>query len=702
MESKNLLFEIGTEELPSSCINEGMLSLEKNMIEKLSKNRIDFKAIKTYGTPRRLIVIVEELNIFQDPSENLIIGPPRKIAFDKNGNPAQAAVGFAKSLNIKIEELEYIETERGEYLCKKFYEKGKETLKILPELLAEVVSSITFSVQMSWADWQIKFARPIRWMIAIFGKEIVKVKIESLESNEYTFGHRTLSKGRIKVKQADAYSEFLEEEGKVIIDKERRKNIILDKIKRIENENKNKFEVIINKELLEEVINLVEIPNVLIGSFPENFLVLPREILIKAIEYHQRYFAVKNVSGEIIPKFIVVQNGIEDRNNEIIKGNERVLKARLSDAVFFYSEDKKHSWENWVQKLKGVIFYSGLGTMFDKQQRLGKICIRIIDQLNKNGKPVDKKLEKNCIRAANLCKTDLVTNLVVEFPELQGVVGKEYAKERNEEPAVSEAIFEHYLPRFFGDILPNTLTGTILSLSDKIDTITGMFIAGNIPTGSEDPFALRRKATGIVLSLMDLNIDINLEDIIDYCISLYSDFDIAKKQDIYKKSTDIFMFITARLKYLYEKKQKRSDIIDAIISSGCKSITDIIKRYDAIEAIILEGLFDDIVTPMIRCKNITKGRTFYDINESLLTEDLEKQLYKELVEKKDKISKYNLIGKYEESLNEIVSFRKTIDKFFDKVLVMDKDELIKNNRINLIGKILELYLSIANFSMITV
>lgn len=702
METKNLLFEIGTEELPSSCINEGILSLEKNAIEKFSKSRIGFKSIKTLGTPRRLVALIEGLNIFQSPSEKTVMGPPKKIAFDDKGDPNQAAKGFAKSLNIKVEDLEFADTERGLYLCKKIFEKEEETSKILPGILADILNSITFSVQMTWADWQVRFARPIRWILAVFGDEIIKVKIESIESYDFTFGHRTLSEGKIKVKKANNYIDFLEREGKVILDNEKRRNIILEKIKYIENEHSKKLKIIINEELLEEVVNLVEIPNVLIGDFPDSFMILPNEILIKAIEYHQRYFAVMNSSGEIIPKFAVVQNGIEDKDNFIIKGNERVLKARLSDASFFYSEDKKHSWENWIEKLKGVIFYSGLGTMYDKQERLEKICIYILNELKQNNLTEDKKSVDDCIRASHLCKTDLVTNLVVEFPELQGVVGREYAKERKEEYEVCQAIFEHYLPRFYGDILPQTFIGTILSLADKLDTITGMFLAGNIPSGSEDPFALRRRATGIIQSLIDKEFDIDLGKIIDYCISLYDIFDVSGNQDKDRKAEDIFAFIAARLKFLYEKEGKKADIIDAIINSGCKSVKEIRKRYEAIETIILEGLFEDIVTPMIRCKNISKNKAFFDIKEELLKEKHEKALYGELIEKREKVKKNNLSGRYEESIREIIRFRQTIDSFFDEVLIMDKDESVRNNRISLIGEILSLYLSIADFSVIAI
>lgn len=700
MKTKNLLFEIGTEELPSTCINEGIFSLEKNIIEKFGRSRLGFKSLKTFGTPRRLVALVEGLNESQNPSEKMVLGPPKKIAFDANGLPNQAARGFAKSLGIKVEELEYTDTGKGEYLCKKIFEKEEKTKKILPEILTEIISDMTFSVQMTWADWQIKFARPIRWLLAFFGDEIVRIGIESINSAEFTYGLRLLPEPKIKITGADNYMDLLEKKGSIILQQERRKNIILEGIKSFEKKEDFELEVIINPALLDEIINLVEYPNVLAGSFPDSFLILPDEILVKAIEYHQRYFAVKNKENKIVPRFIVVQNGFEDKDGSIIKGNERVLKARLSDASFFYSEDKKHTWESWEEKLKGVIFYSGIGTLFDKQQRLEKICLFILDQLKKNETRLSKELENNCMRASRLCKTDLVTNLVVEFPELQGVVGREYARERNEEPEVCEAIFEHYLPRFYGDILPKTFTGTILSLADKLDTITGMFLTGNIPTGSEDPFALRRRATGIVQSVIDKKLDINLETVINYALGLYAGFDIFNNQDTIKKAREIFLFIIARLKFLYEKNKKRTDIIDAIIKSGSRSLKDIISRYDAIEEIILDGFFEDIATPMTRCKNILKNKELSDVKEEFLIEKSEKILYRELTEKETVIKKSNQVKKYKDSLKELAGLRKTIDRFFDEVLIMDKDEVVRNNRIGLVNEVLDLYLGIADFSLI--
>jgi len=699
---KKLIFEIGTEELPSSCLNEGILSLKNVLTDKFLKNRLEFEKIETSGTPRRLITVVYGLKDMQDSLEKLVMGPPERISFDDLGNPNQAAVGFARGIGIDVKDLEKISTDKGVYIGKKIFEKGRKTADILPAILIESIFAISFSKQMTWADWQIKFARPIRWILAVYGEEVLNIEIESLKSSNLTYGHRTLSPGPFAVKNADEFLELLEKKGKVITDASKRKEIILKGINKIEEEYKSdSIEVIINKDLLDEIVNLVEIPNVLIGSFPKKFLSLPGDILIKAIEYHQRYFAVKNKNKKVIAEFVVVQNGVSDGKHEIIKGNERVLKARLSDASFFYDEDKKHSWEDWIEKLKGVIFYSKLGSIYDKELRLKEICRRIISELNQSSMVIPTNILEYSNRASMLCKTDLVTNLVVEFPELQGVVGREYAKERNEKKEISEAIFEHYLPRFYGDLLPETTTGAILSIADKIDTITGMFLAGAIPSGSEDPFALRRRAFGVVLSVFEKNYDINMSELVRFSVELYKDVIEINKDRESKIINDVVDFIMARFKFNYEKDNMRTDLIDAIYSAKVYSFTEISKRYDAIQKIIDNGQIEEISLPMIRCRNIVKGKHSGIVSPGLFKEISEKELYDEALLKEEKIKKNNSEDSFGKSLLELVDFRKKVDNFFDKVLIMDKVEEVKNNRLNLINKVYDIYLMIADFSKIT-
>jgi glycyl-tRNA synthetase beta chain len=699
---KKLLFEIGTEELSSSCLNEGVQSLKNILTDKFLKNRLEFEKIETFGTPRRLIAVVHGLKDMQDSFEKLVMGPPERISFDSSGKPNQAAIGFARGIGIDAADLEKISTDKGVYIGKKIFEKGRKTSEILPAILTESIFLISFSKQMTWADWQIKFARPIRWILAVYGEEVLSIEIESLKSDNMTYGHRTLSPEPFIVNSADEFLELLEKEGNVITDAAKRKEIILKGIKKIENEHKkDNIKVIINNDLLDEIINLVEIPNVLIGTFPEKFLFLPGDILIKAIEYHQRYFAVKNEKNEVLPEFIVVQNGISDSKGEIIKGNERVLKARLSDASFFYNEDKKRSWEDWIEKLKGVIFYSKLGSIYEKELRLLEICKKIISELNKNSVVIPKGILEHSKRASMLCKTDLVTNLVVEFPELQGVVGREYAKERNESKEVSEAIFEHYLPRFYGDALPETTTGAIVSIADKIDTIAGMFLAGAIPSGSEDPFALRRRASGVVLSVFEKNYNLDMSELVRFSVELYKDVIKIDKDRESKTINDIVDFIMARFKFNYEKDNKRTDLIDALSSAGISSLTEISKRYDAIKKVIDNGQIEEISLPMIRCRNIVKGKNTGDINPGLFKESSEKELHDEALLKEEVIKKNNFEGNYDKSILELVDFRKKIDNFFDKVLIMDKIEEVKNNRLNLVKKALDIYLMIADFSKIT-
>jgi len=696
---ENLVFEIGTEELPSSCINEGIEGLKTILADRLAQNRINYSSIETYGTPRRLVAIVKGLNSIQEPTENLITGPPKKVAFDENNLPTRAATGFAKSLGIKIEELEEIETPKGVYVGKRIVEEGKNTIDILPDILKDTVLSLSFSKQMSWSYYDIKFARPIRWLLALYGKSPVRFSIENLQAGNTTYGHRTLHPQAITVKDADSYLGLVENEGKVIVDSKKRKKIILDSIRHLEKEVwSSNFKVVLDENLLDEVVNLIEVPNVLVGDFPEKFLYIPKDILIKAIEYHQKYFAVVDRSGNVSTKFIVIQNGIEDPKGEIIKGNQRVLRARLSDASFFYEEDRKHSFDYWLEKLKGVIFFSGLGNVYEKVFRLKSICLHIADLLENSSKLRRDNICGDLSRACMLCKCDLVTHMVVEFPELQGIVGREYAKEKGEKEEIAESIFEHYLPRFSGDILPSTDLGAILSIADKIDTICGMFLVGNIPSGSEDPFALRRKATGIVLSTLERKYDYDIDNLINYSLAQYLDSFDFKDVDRKKIKTEIYDFIIARYRFLLEKEDKRLDILEAILAIGCYSILDIDLRYKAIEDFLDKDDIEKIYTPMVRCKNIVKGKNFSSVSADILTEEYEKKLFLAVESKRKTLQ--DLVGRkgYYQALLELKDLNDIVNAFFDNVLVMDEDEKVRQNRINLVKTVIDLYLSVADFS----
>ena len=700
---KKLVFEIGTEELPPSCADEGTSGLEKILGNKLAENRLEFTDLKTYSSPRRLVAVVEGLSDMQRSEEKTVTGPLEKIAFDGSGNPTRSAEGFANSLGLKVSELEKIKVEgKGVYLGKRMVEKGKKTVDILPGILKETIPAITFRKQMTWGDYDLKFARPIRWILALYGDKVIKFRLANLNSSNITFGHRTLSPEPITVKDSDSYFKLLRDKGKVIVDAKKRKQLILEQIRRIEEKVwKGNYRVVLNQDLIDDVVNLVEIPNVITGSFPEEFLYIPKELLIEAIQYHQRYFAVLDSSGSVSTRFIVVQNGIKD-NGEIKKGNERVLKARLSDAAFFYEEDKKHDFDYWIDKLKGVVFFSNLGSIYDKAVRIKKVSMYIAKLLGDSKTRLKEDISIHLARAGMLCKCDLVTNMVVEFPALQGVVGKEYAKEKGESRGVSDAIFEHYLPRFSGDVLPKTDTGTLLSIADKIDTITGMFMAGKIPSGSEDPFALRRKASGIVLSTLEKKYDFDLAVVVKYNLDLYVKSFKPKIMNKLQLILDVKDFIVSRYRFLLEKGKKRLDILESILGSGCSSITDIDLRYRALQKFISAGDIKRLAFPMIRCKNITGNKESGRVDPKLFKEEHEKKLFlsagryessvKELISKKD----------YRSVLSEFEEFGRIVDLFFDNVLVMDKDSKIRANRINLVRKAVDLYLMFADFSKLII
>ncbi|MFO7929591.1 MAG: glycine--tRNA ligase subunit beta [Candidatus Humimicrobiaceae bacterium] len=689
-----LVFEIGTEELPSSCIKEGIKELGKILSQDLRQSRINYSQIKTFGTPRRLVAIVDEVAEMQESEKKVVTGPPKKIAY-KDGKPTKAAIGFAKSLGLKPGELEEIKTGNGIYMGKTILEEGKPTIEVIPGILKDTMLSISFSKRMRWGDLDITFARPIRWILALLGDRVIEFDVANLTPERITYGYRALAENSIKIASATEYVKKLREKGKVILDPEERKNLITSSIENIEQvEWGGKLKTVLNESLLEEVANLVEIPNVLVGSFPEQFLYIPKDILIKAIEYHQKYFAVLDKSGNVSTKFIIVQNGVEDISGEIAKGNSRVLWARLSDAAFFYEEDKKHSFPYWLEKLKGVIFYSGIGNMHDKVQRITEISLNMAALLEKSYMDGDLK------KAAEICKCDLVTNMVVEFPELQGIVGREYALEKDIKEDIANSVFEHYKPNFAGDSLPSTKLSAVLSIADKIDTISGMFLLGNIPTGSEDPFALRRKASGIVKTMLDKEFDLNISDLASFSLDLYAEkFKVNKGENIEGKVVD---FVLARYRYILEKRKKQPDIFDAITATGASSVYDISLRYKAVEDFINKGDIESIINPMVRCKNITRGREAGEVDPSLFAGGGEKRLFETYRVTEEKVKAQAENKEYAKMLLSLQDFGKVIDDFFDEVLVMAKGENIRRNRINLVNKASSLYYRIADFSKLVI
>ena len=684
--NKYLLFEVGVEELPSRFVSSTLQQIKSNLTKMLSENRIEFNEIDTYGTPRRLTFIVKGISDRQSNLEEEVKGPSKKIALDADGNFTKPALGFMKSKGIKEEDVIFKTIGKDEYIFGTIRQEGKETSEVLKNILPEAVKSVTFPKAMRWGGKNMRFARPIRWIVTLLNDNILNFDLEGIQSSNITKGHRFLGESEFEVNSLEDYLNKLEK-NYVILDQDRRKEII--KSQCIEVAKSLNGEVEIDEDLLEEVTHLVEYPTAFYGEFNEDYAKLPKEVVTTPMQQHQRYFpVVKN--GKLLPNFIAVRNGNDYRIDKVKAGNEKVLVARLEDALFFYKEDTKKGLETYIEKLKSVVFQAKLGTIYDKSLRIEKLSSDIIDLLNLNN---DKE---DTIRAAKLCKADLVTSMVFEFTELQGIMGREYAKVSGENETVSEAIFEHYLPRFAGDILPKTNSGIILSLADKLDSISGFFAIGIQPTGSQDPYALRRQALGILNILMDSKIDVSLETLVKLSLDNYSNLEFNKEDVI----NSIMEFFKERIKNLFRDLGIRYDVIDAVLSSNINDISDMHLRATELNNWLDKDELVEMLTAFNRVSTLAQKSESSKVDKDLLKEEAEINLYNEFKNTKEKVNNLLKDKKYSEALDSFASLRQSIDNMFDSVMIMDKDESIKNNRLGLLKQIYDTMLSICDLSKI--
>ena len=554
-----LLFEVGVEELPSRFVSSTLDQIKNNLTKLFNENRITFDNIETYGTPRRLTFIVKGIIDRQADLEEEVKGPSKKIAVDENGNFTKPALGFMKSKGLKEEDVVFKVVGKDEYIFGTIRQEGKDTSEVLKTILPEAVKMVVFPKSMRWGGKNMRFARPIRWMVTLLNDNVLNIDLEGIISSNVTKGHRFLGNGEIEVSSLEDYLAKLEE-NYVILDQDKRKEMI--KSQCIEVANSLGGEVEFDEDLLEEVTHLVEYPTAFYGEFDENYAKLPKEVVTTPMKEHQRYFPVLK-DGKLLPNFIAVRNGNDYRIDNVKKGNEKVLVARLEDALFFYKEDTKKSLETYCDKLKNVVFQAKLGTVYDKIVRIENLTTSILDILNLANEKEDAK------RAAKLCKADLVTGMVFEFTELQGIMGREYAKVSGENETVSEAIFEHYLPRFAGDILPQTNVGTALSIADKLDSIVGFFAIGIQPTGSQDPYALRRQALGVINILMDKKLQVNIKDLINAALDNYSNLEFNKEEVV----GNVMEFFKERVRNLFRELGIRYDVIEAVLSSEISDVS---------------------------------------------------------------------------------------------------------------------------------
>jgi len=681
----NYLLEIGTEELPYKFIPSAMEQLKECCSKAFEENRISYKNITIYGTPRRLAVIVEDIAESQPTFEQVMKGPPAKVAFDENGNLTQAGLGFAKKQNVNPENLYKESVGNVEYVFAKVKEEGRKTAEVLKDLVPNIVLKLQGSHFMRWADLEVKFSRPIRWIVSLMNQEEVKIRIADVESTRCSRGHRFYGEKEVQINSPDTYAEDLYK-AHVIVDPAKRREEVMKQASDIaKSVNGN---VHLNPELVDEVTYIVEWPYPSLGSFDKKYLVIPKDVIVTVMAAHQRYFPVFDTNGQLLNHFITMANTNEPSALENIKrGNERVLKARLDDAIFFYTEDTRRTLESRVEDLKGVTFQKGLGTIYDKVSRMREISYFISEELN-----LDKAAVDNIEKTTLLSKADLVTSLVREFTELQGVIGSDYARLDGESEEVSTGIREHYMPVSAEGELANSITGQIAGISDKIDTIAGVFALGKIPTGSADPLGLRRAALGIVLTIMNKDINLNLSKVIENAVSIQP-VKIENKELLIQ---EIREFIIQRLR-IYLTESYKYDVVEAALSTKdpLADLKDLIKRVEVLSKLVQKenyNLFHDAAN---RIHRIIKSEQFNPTPDpSLFVQDIESQLWNCV----KSINEDNL--DYNELVSKLEACIPVIEKFFDEVLVMDPNMDIRQNRLSLLGNMREKFLKLADFNKI--
>lgn len=680
--AKDLLLEIGTEEVPAHVMPGVLAQLKERAEKAFQENRIAFASVRTLGTPRRMALLVKDLAEKQADVTSENRGPSVKIAFDADGKPTKAAQGFARGQHVAPEDL----VEKDGYVYAVVHETGKETAELLKTLLPELICALSFPNNMRWGSLEFKFIRPIRWLVALFDSEVIPFEVANVTSGRVSRGHRFLSQGDFSIAKADDYEKDCEAQY-IIVDPEKRKAMIRAQIETVAKENGGRAEI--TDDLLEEVLYLVEYPTALCGRFEEKYLQLPPEAVITPMRDHQRYFPVKDDAGKLLPLFITVRNGGKEYLETVQHGNERVLRARLADAQFFFDEDRKKSLEEHRDKLKTVVFQQGLGTMYEKTERLAQLADFIADEIG-----ADEKAHKHARRAALLSKADLVTGMVTEFTELQGIMGREYAKLDGECDKVAIAIDEHYMPRFAGDAQPQTTAGRIVSTADKIDTIVGTFHLGKIPTGSQDPFALRRQALGLVHMVIEAKYHLSISRLVAKAMDLYG---ITEAEERAKMQADVAEFLRLRLRNVLEAEQIRYDAADAVLGD-VDDIYNVLLRARAVTAFTGQKDAAQSMQAFVRVANIARKSAAETIYPERFHIAEEMALYQAYTSTKSAVESLVSGEDFEGAIDALTELAAPIDAFFDNVMVMDKDEAIKDNRLALLRGVDGIIREVADFT----
>ncbi len=693
MKPADLLVEIGTEELPPKALRGLMDAFAANLVGAIDEARLAHGDTHAYASPRRLAVIVDKLAASQEDRRLSQKGPPVSVAYDDDGNPQPPAIAFAKKCGVDISELGRVKTDKGEWLAAETVETGKAAAELLPELIEKALAELPIPRRMRWGDGDAEFVRPVHWVVVLHGTEVVDGTVMGIACGNTTMGHRFHSTGPITISAPSAYLETLEQEGRVIADFGARRELVRKGAEACAKEANG--HVVDGEALYDEVAALVEWPVPVLGSFDEAFLDLPREVVVSTLTGHQRYFPIADDSGALLPSFVTLANLESKAPDTVRDGNERVIRPRLADAAFFWDNDRRKALSTRREALRDVVYQRGLGSLYDKSTRTAEIAGWVAERLGMDSAQVE--------RAAALCKCDLLTGMVGEFPDLQGTMGRYYAISDGESDVVATAIGEHYQPRFAGDALPETDEGRVLAIADKLDTLAGIFTIGKKPSGNRDPFGLRRAALGVIRLAIECRLDLDLKALIARSLELQP----AGKEDPQALADSLYTFITDRLRRYFLDRDPGLDVetFDAVMARQPLSLVDFELRLQAVQAFLQLEEAQSLASANKRIANILRQAEVTetsDIDESLLEEGAERALYDGLVSAEVTVRPLLDQRDYTRALRALAALREPVDRFFDDVMVMADDASVRSNRLALLAGLRALFLDVADISRLSI
>ena len=685
-DKRDLLVEIGTEELPPKALNKLSQAFSDGIVKGLEQEGLAFDKVQRFATPRRLAVLVTRLALTQPDRVLERRGPALNAAFGADGKPSKAAEGFARSCGVTVEQLEKLETDKGAWLVFKQNQPGKPTAELIPGILERSLADLPIPKRMRWGDREDEFVRPVHWVVLLFCEEVIDCKILGQQTGRATRGHRFHNPAPIGIPLPSQYPHLLREQGMVIADFDERRELIRKLV--TETANAAGARAVIDEALLEEVTALNEWPVPVMGSFEARFLEVPPEVLIETMQDNQKYFPVVDAEGKLRPNFITIANIQSREIDKVRAGNERVIRPRFSDAAFFWQQDLKQPLAARIPELRSVVFQDRLGTLFDKTQRVANLAVYIAGKIG-----LDPKLAH---RAGELCKADLMTKMVFEFPSLQGIMGRYYATENGEDPQVAQAMDEVYRPRHAGDALPQSRCGQAVAIADRLDTLVGIFAIGQKPSGVKDPFGLRRAALGVLRTLIETPLDLDLEELLKVAAE-----ELAGRLDATLAVSEVFEFVMERLKAYYSDRGIAPDVVDAVLACRPTRPADFDRRIHAVSEFRKLEAALALAAANKRIRNIlkkTEERFPESASPALFQEDVERELFRQMSDLQAQVAPLFDAGDYREAMKRLASLRGAVDLFFDKVMVMCEEEDLRGNRLALLNTLSELFLRTADIS----